>query len=104
MFGFFLSSHCFSLLYQGPWGIEVMGARVCCSGQKASCSGLREREEVKRVKKAAHEEGMRLNFCVPQLSAACLLQGKARVNFGVDVLQNAHGHVLFQTLCKQAVA
>lgn len=43
----FLSSHYFSLLCQGPQGIEVMGDKVFWSVQKASCAGLRERKEVK---------------------------------------------------------
>lgn len=65
-----LSSHCSSLLYQGPRGIEVMRARLCCSGPKASSAVLREGEEIKGVKKAAHQ-GMRLNFslCPTALSS-----------------------------------
>lgn len=50
--GLFPSNHCFSLLGQGPWGTEVLGARVCWPGKKASCAGLRERKKVKGVKKA----------------------------------------------------
>lgn len=46
MFGFF-QVVTVSAYYQGSWGTEVIGVRVCRSGKKASCAGLREGRELR---------------------------------------------------------
>lgn len=101
-------NHCFSLLCQCPEGIEVIEARVNWSGKKHLVLGQEKGRKLRGWRRLCIQAQGWTPLCVPQLSAACLLQRKAWVKVGTDAHQKAYGllatHVLFTsqhtTLCK----